>query len=153
MAEKDYTAAYVPEVRALGANSNSGDVRDSKRSHWHSHIIQDNRTPPFPIPQTSSSSSSPSNPVNAAGSSSYLFDTVLPAKARIRAKAQLSKLKELGLKPKKRQKVMEPGYDDCGEHISGLGNDIILLMHDVTREDVHSSDVDLIFTTFSYFFL
>ena len=69
---------YAPEVHALSANSKPGDVRDSKRSHWHSHIIQDNETPPFTT-QTSSSSSSLSNPViDAAGSPSYLSDTVLP---------------------------------------------------------------------------
>ena len=126
-------------------------MRDSKRKHRHSHIIQDNKTPPFPTTpfwQTSSSSSSSNNPViNAAGSSSYLSDTVLPTEPRIRAKAQLSKLKELGLKPKKRQKVIEAAYDDCGEDISGLGKDIILLTRDVTREDVESSDDDFIFTS------
>ena len=135
---------YVPAVRALSANLNSGDVRDPKGTHWHSHIIKDNKTPPCPTTplwQTNFSSSSSSSPViNAAGSTSYLSDTALPTEARIRAEAQPSKLKELGLKPTKRQKVIELGYEDCGDDISGLGKDIIILMHDVTREDVESSD-------------
>ena len=57
------------------------------------------------------------------------------------------KLKELGLKPKKRQKVIELGRDDCGDDISGLGKDIVLLTHDVIREDIDSSDDDFTFIT------
>ena len=141
----------MPEVRALRANPNSGDGGDSKRKHRHSHMIQDNKTPPCPTTplwQTNSSSSSSSTPVIiAAGSTSYLSDTALPTEARIRAKAQLSKLKELGLKPKKRQKVIELGRDDCGDDISDLSKDIVLLTHDVIREDIDSSDDDFTFTT------
>ena len=135
---------FAKDVHARSANSR--DVRGPKGDHWHPHVIQDNRSPPSPIPQASSSSSSLSNPVNAAGSPSPSH-TVLPTEARIRAKSRLTKLKEAGLKPKKRQKVIEPGYDNCGEDMSGLGKDIVLLMHDVTREDVESSGDDFIFTT------
>ena len=83
------------------------------------HAITDSVTPPSPI-------------------------SVLPTDARVRQKARLKAMKEAGLKPKKVQKPTEAGNDDCGDDISGLGKDAVLLMYDVTFEDIDSSsDEDL----------
>ena len=72
-------------------------------------------------------------------------DNVFPTESRLRAKERAKDLKARGLKPKKRQKVTEPGNDDCGDNLSGLGKDIILLMQDVTQEDIESSDDEIVF--------
>ena len=68
--------------------------------------------------------------------------TTLPTEGRIKQKARLAELKEKGLAPKKKKIYTEAGDDDCGEDITGLGSDAILLMHDVYPEDYESSDGD-----------
>jgi len=83
--------------------------------HTRVHAIQDGMTPPFPI-------------------------TVFPTEGRLRQKERLMKLKEQGLKPPKKKFVTEPGTDDCGDDISGLGKDVVLLSSDVLFEDIESSE-------------
>ena len=52
--------------------------------------------------------------------------------------------KEAGIKPKKRPKVVEPGSDDCGEDLSGLGRDVAAYGADMFPENVsESSDEEL----------
>ena len=73
-----------------------------------------------------------------------------PTEARLRQKEKLKRDKEAGIKPKKRKKIVEPGNDDCGDDLSGLGSDITLLSCDVIPEDIHDdsedSDADLFIT-------
>ena len=64
----------------------------------------------------------------------------LPTDARIRQKERLTKLKEAGLKPNKKPKITEPGTDDCGDDISGLGPEAIMLSNDVIWETADFSD-------------
>ena len=71
----------------------------------------------------------------------------LPTDARLRQKQRLMKLKEAGLKPKKKLKITEPGNDDCGDDISGLGPDAIMLSCDVMCEVIDSSDDEDLFVT------
>ena len=85
------------------------------------HAIQDDMAPPFPITNPSST-------------------TTLPTDARIRQKERLTKLKEAGLKPNKKPKFTEPGTDDCGDDISGLGPEAIMLSNDVIWETADFSD-------------
>ena len=73
--------------------------------------------------------------------------TTLPTEGRIRQKERLKKMKELGLKPKKKHKVIEAGNDDCGDDISGLGKDAVLLSYDTICEQVESSDDEDLFMT------
>ena len=87
------------------------------------HAIKDDTVPPLPISTS----------------------TALPTESRLRQKARLAKLKEAGLKPKKKHKVTEPGTDDCGDDISGLGPDVTLLSCDALFEDL--SDDDDLFVT------
>ena len=47
--------------------------------------------------------------------------TILPTESRIAQKERLKDMKEKGLKPKKKKIYTEPGNDDCGDDISGLG--------------------------------
>ena len=47
--------------------------------------------------------------------------TTLPTDARIRQNERLAKMKEAGIKPKKKYKYIELGNDDCGDDISGPG--------------------------------
>ena len=54
---------------------------------------------------------------------SICVDT-LPTDARVAPKERLAKMKELGIKPKKKAIHVEEGTDDCGDNISGLGKDI-----------------------------
>mgnify|MGYP001420148067 CR=1 FL=1 len=141
---------YAEDVRTPCTNS--------RRGPKGSLMIRDNMTPPFPTnvattrPQGRATSSS-SYPVNneassssSPGSSSHnQSDNVFPTESRLRAKERAKDLKARGLKPKKRQKVTEPGNDDCGDDISGLGKDITLLMQDVTQEEIESSDDEVVF--------
>merc|ERR1712015_325225 len=53
-----------------------------------------------------------------------------PTEARIAQKERLREMKEKGEKPKKKKKVVEPGNDDCGDDLSGLGKYIVLLSCD-----------------------
>ena len=71
--------------------------------------------------------------------------SIFPTDARIRQKERLMKLKEQGIKPKKKAIYTEPGNDDCGDNLSGLGKDIILLTHDILFEDCESDDDDDLF--------
>ena len=68
----------------------------------------------------------------------------LPTDAKVKAKVRLAKMKELGIKVKKKFKITEPGNDDCGDDIRGLGDDVILLTCDVAPEndDDTSDDED-----------
>ena len=59
----------------------------------------------------------------------------------------MKKLKEQGLKPKKKQKHTKPGNDECRDDISRLGKDTILLLQDAPYEVLESSDDDFLFTT------
>ena len=79
--------------------------------------IIDDKNPPFPHSNLSSKSCQ-----------------ILPTDARIRQKDRLMKLKVAGLKPKKKNIHTEPGQDDCGDDISGLGSDIHLLGCDTIPE-------------------
>ena len=56
---------------------------------------------------------------------------IFPTDARIKQKERLKAMKEQGLKPKKKKIYVEPGDDDCGEDLSGLGKDIQMFMLDV----------------------
>ena len=67
---------------------------------------------------------------------------IFPTDARIRQKERLKAMKEQGLKPKKKKVYVEPGDDDCGEDLSGLGKDIQMFMLDVYCEDLEESDQD-----------
>ena len=98
------------------------------RPTYVSHGIKDAMTPPLPISDINKTTS-------------------LPTDARIRQKERLTKLKEAGLKPKKKVVYIEPGNDDCGNDISGLGPDAVLLSSDVSLADSDSSDDDDIFLT------
>ena len=69
-----------------------------------------------------------------------------PTDARIKQKERLKAMKEQGLKPKKKRIYVEPGDDDCGEDLSGLGKDIQMFMLDVYCEDIDESDQDESFT-------
>ena len=69
--------------------------------------------------------------------------TALPTDARLRQKAKLKKDKEAGIKPKKKKFAIEPGNDDCGEDLAGLGTDVALLSQDVIQENMNEdSDED-----------
>ena len=65
----------------------------------------------------------------------------LPTDARIAQKAKLKQMKELGIKPKKRKQHVEEGHDDCGEDLSGLGDNIILYGCDCTSGWVEAHQV------------
>ena len=58
---------------------------------------------------------------------------------------RLKKMKEAGLKPKQKPKVIEPGNDDCGDDLTGLGKDIYLLGHDAWCENWSDTEEDDIF--------
>ena len=47
--------------------------------------------------------------------------------------------KEKGLKPGKRTKEVEPGNDDCGDDLTGLGN-VQMYWSDVCNEDIDTDD-------------
>ena len=70
--------------------------------------------------------------------------TTYPTEARLRQKQRLKKAKEQGLKPQRRKKDVEAGNDDCGDDISGLGPDAVLLSSDIIPEqfDYDSDDDD-----------
>ena len=104
------------------------ELRGNVQPETRVHAILDDMTPPLPI----------SEPL----CESPCEQTTLPTESRIRRKLYLKKLKEQGLKPSKRHKDIEPGTDDCGEDISGLGKECILLSCDVLCEGVDSSDDD-----------
>jgi len=53
-------------------------------------------------------------------------------------------MKEQGLKPKRKLKVIEPGDDDCGDDLIGLGKDVILLSCDVTTDPGEDEEVPFI---------
>ena len=65
-----------------------------------------------------------------------LDDESYPADARIKQKERLKEMKEQGLKPKKRPKVVEEGTDDCGDSLSGLGKHIEIYTADYYIEDL-----------------
>ena len=71
---------------------------------------------------------------------------VYPTEARLRQKERLKKDKEAGIKPNKRKKVVEEGNDDCGDDISGLGKDAVLLSRDIFIGDDDDSDNEMFLT-------
>ena len=97
------------------------------------------RLPPPPITAAnsklsaqamSSKSSSSTSPTPALPTTALQHDDdgeeeeAHPTEARIRQKEKLKKDKEAGIKPRKRKFKVEPGSDDCGDDISGLGKDV-----------------------------
>ena len=79
--------------------------------------------------------------VNAQQNQNEAFST----EARIRQKERLKKEKEAGRKPKKRIQTIEPGCDDCGDDLRGLGKDIVLLSSDAINEDPNCDNDEDIF--------
>jgi len=128
---KRISSKFVKEVcNALLAKA---ELRGN--AHSHTHAILDGMIPPLPITDIASNTASKNNDTESPSIS-------LPTDARIRQKERLAKLKEAGLKPKKKVKYTEPGNDDCGDDISGLGPDAVLLSLDVIGETIDSSDDD-----------
>ena len=52
----------------------------------------------------------------------YESETALPTESRIKQKEKLKAEKEAGIKPRKIPQKVEPGHDDCGEDLKGLGD-------------------------------
>ena len=106
--------------------------------------IPDSKTPPFPtgspprsqtfLPETRSSAAYPKSVASSRQQGGA--QTSLPTEARLRQKERLTDLKEKGLKPKTRPKEVEPGNDDCGDDLSGLGKDIVMLGCDYCQENL-----------------
>ena len=65
-----------------------------------------------------------------------------PTEARIKQKEKLKAEKEAGIKPRKIKKHIEPGNDDCGEDLSGLGKDAAALCADIIPEIDAEEDED-----------
>ena len=112
------------------------EAHGNLHSNTKVHAIQDGMT--SPLPTNSDTEQNLSNPEPNLPNPSIS----LPTDARLRQKERLTKLKEAGLKPKKKKTYTEPGTDDCGDDISGLGKDAILLSLDVIGEVLDSSDSD-----------
>ena len=70
-----------------------------------------------------------------------LHAEALPTDARIAQKERLKKMKEQGIKPQKRKQHVEEGNDDCGEDLSGLGDNIILYGCDWTSGWAETEEV------------
>ena len=62
-----------------------------------------------------------------------ICEDTFPTDARIAQKERLAKMKELGLKPKKKAIHVEEGKDDCGDDVSGLGKDNPLFVRCLRR--------------------
>ncbi len=76
-------------------------------------------------------------PLPQCNNSTFLaksLNSCYPTDARIKQKDRLTKLKDAGLKPKKRNIYTEPGQDDCGDDISGLGCGVHILGYDYVPE-------------------
>ena len=56
-----------------------------------------------------------------------------PTDAKVQQKKRFAKMKEAGIKPKKKKHAVEPGNDDCGDDLSGLGADIALYGYDLYK--------------------
>eukprot|EP00959_Pyramimonas_sp_CCMP1952_P182137 3808033-Pyramimonas_sp.AAC.1 len=52
-------------------------------------------------------------------------ERVLPAESRIKQKDRPKAEKEAGIKPRRIKKHVEDGTDDCGDDLSGLGQDLM----------------------------
>ena len=63
-----------------------------------------------------------------------------PTEARIKQKERLKADKEAGIKPKKQKKHVEPGNDDCGDDLRGLGETTITLAEDADHDELDSDD-------------
>ena len=108
---KKISDKYIAEVcNALGLSGNG-------RQTTYSHAFQEDVVPSPPITDNS-------------------ISRAYPTEARTRAKERLTKMKEDGLKPTKRKKVIEPGTDDCGDDLSGLGVEVQLLSCEIGRAHV-----------------
>ena len=68
---------------------------------------------------------------------------VLPTEARIRQKEKLKADKEKGIAPKKKKIPVEDGNDDCGDDISGLGDDVALLAQEMYNTDSENDTTGL----------
>ena len=109
-------------IAAIIQNMYPTDVRTQAISgHNRYSTIQDSVPPPFPTQQLVwQTNAAPLGQTNAAplwqppqASSQSSSDTAtFPTEARLRAKQRLMKMKEQGLKPTKRVKIVEPGDDD-----------------------------------------
>ena len=109
-------AAHVKDW--YGNTQQHGDFRRRARQQMVCAIwpilctaIQDRASPPLPTQGTQK-------------------QIAYPTEARIAQKERLKQMKEKGEKPKKKKKIVEPGNDDCGDDLSGLGKDIVLLSCD-----------------------
>eukprot|EP00959_Pyramimonas_sp_CCMP1952_P411411 8621069-Pyramimonas_sp.AAC.1 len=52
-------------------------------------------------------------------------EQVLPTESRIKQKGRLKAEKEAGMKPRRIEKHVEDGNDDCVDDLSGLGQDLM----------------------------
>ena len=67
---------------------------------------------------------------------------MFPTEGRIKQKARLKEMKEKGEKPKKKKIYTEAGNDDCGDDVSSLGKDIVMLSYDAYESDTdHDENV------------
>ena len=112
------TPAHAAWRRTISARYVKEICRVLKIRSASTHIITDAMTSPLPILDSQDTMAPP------------LHD-IYPTDARVKQKERLKLMKEQGLKPKKKPKVIEPGNDDCGDDISGLGKDVILLSCDL----------------------
>eukprot|EP00959_Pyramimonas_sp_CCMP1952_P043713 913641-Pyramimonas_sp.AAC.1 len=52
-------------------------------------------------------------------------EQVLPTESRIKQKGRLKIEREAGIKPRRIKKHVEDGNDNCGDDLSGLGQDLM----------------------------
>ena len=125
-----YTKLYWRDTDVLhGSESPSPDSKRKRRA-----IIIDGALSPPPIVELAkdSSQTTPTTPTE---------ERAPPTDSRIK-QGHLKAEKEAGVRPRKVKKHIEPGNDDCGEDISGLGKDIANYLGDTTPEDLERSDDD-----------
>jgi hypothetical protein len=58
----------------------------------------------------------------------------VPTESAAKAKVRLKQLKEQGKTPKRKTRIVEDHYDDLGDDLSGLGDDLAYLMADYVLE-------------------
>ena len=117
-------------LHVTGSMTNNDDDDDTD-----DEAIEDDSTSPLPIdPTPTTQTTSPST-------------TILPTEARLKQKQRLKEMKEQGLKPKKKTKVIEHGDDDCGDDLSGLGKDITLYGLDTIPETIEDNNDEDCFIT------
>ena len=121
------------------------------------HAIADDMSPPLPTvePHTAAQADSAQPPPRAPFAVQQppleaklptihplMKQAAFPTEGRIKQKERLKKLKEQGIEPTKKKKYTEPGNDDCGLDLSGLGSDIYILSCDVQIEDISDNEAD-----------